>query len=274
VKVQNAVVRLPDSVRESLERRIEDLAARMRSLGPMLVENSSFDAPLVNQQIAGWSARVPAGGKVLLDSRHAHAGTRSVMLGSKGPAVSLASVPLPPPEAGRLTVEVWLRSAGGKELPSLRIALEAETSAGPFNPHGVIDRVGGTAAQPGDWVHYSFPIDELPNETLSNVRVRFELMGAGEVWIDDVQLQSFSRDELLELSKLNSHAHLHLEKGRYSDCARLLDGYWPQFLVAKVALNTPVAQRPKLPKPEPAPAPEKSPTLLETMRGYLPQSLR
>jgi hypothetical protein len=274
VKVQNAVVRLPDRVRESLERRIEDLAARMRSLGPMLVENPSFDAPLVNQQIAGWSARVPAGGKVLLDSRHAHGGTRSVMLGSKGPAVSLASVPLAPPEAGRLTVEVWLRSAGGKELPSLRIALEAETSTGPFHPHGVIDRVGGTAAQPGDWVHYSFPIDELPDEALRNMRVRFELMCAGEVWIDDVQLQSFNRDELLELSKLNSHAHLHLEKGRYSDCARLLDGYWPQFLVAKVALNTPVAQRPKTPKPEPAPAAEKSPTLLETMRGYLPPAFR
>jgi hypothetical protein len=273
VKVQNAVVQLPDRVRDSLERRIEDLVARVRALGGPLLENSSFDLPLVNQQIAGWSARVPAGGRVLVDSRNAHAGARSVMLGSTGPPVSLASAPLSPPGAGRLTVEVWLRSLGGEDLPSLKIAVEGETATGTFSPHGVIDRVGATAAAPGDWVHYSFPIDDLPSEGLSNVRVRFELMGAGEVWIDDVQVRSFSGAELIELSKLTTLANLHLEKGQYADCARLLDGYWPQFLVARVALNTPVAQRPKPPEPQP-PAPEKAPTLFETMRGYLPPALR
>jgi hypothetical protein len=273
VKVQNAVVQLPTSVQDSLERRIADLVARVRALGSPLLENPSFDMPLVNQQIAGWSARVPKGGRVLVDSRFSYAGSRSVMLGSTGPPVSLASASLVPPGAGRLTVEVWLRTAGGEQMPALRIAVEGETSSGPFSPNGVIDRVGATAAAPGDWVHYSFPIDDLPHEGLTNVRVRFELLGAGEVWIDDVQVRSFSGSELLELSKITTLAHLHLEKGQYADCARLLDGYWPQFLVANVALNTPVAQRPKPPEPQP-PAPEKAPTLFETMRSYLPPSLR
>jgi hypothetical protein len=71
-------------------------------------------------------------------------------------------------------------------------------------------------------------------------------------------------------------ASLHLEKLQYADCARLLDGYWPQFLVANVPLTTnvtPVARRPKTPEPPPA-EPEKTPSLFETMRSYLPPVFR
>src|SRR5690606_10100452 len=100
---------------------------------------------------------------------------------------------------------------------------------------------------------------------------------AGQVWIDDVQVRGFSGPELVELSKINSMAHLHLEKGRYADCARLLDGYWPQFLVSNVPLtstNTPVARRPKPAETEAPVEPAKSPSLFETMKSYLPPMFR
>ena len=154
----------------------------------------------------------------------------------------------------------------------MRIAIEGQWNGEAFRPHGVIDRVGATANKPGDWVLYSFPVENLPSEGLSELRVRFELIGSGEVWIDDVQVRSFSDTELIELSKINSLASLHLEKRQYSDCSRLLEGYWPQFLVANVALttaNTPLAQRPK--KSEPPPAEPKKPSLFESMRGLIPQ---
>lgn len=212
-------------------------------------------------------------------------------MSSSGPAVSIASAPIVPPHAGSLSVEVWLCAADAQKSPSLRIGIEGDGIASPsqadgteaegaeasqFSRHGVIDRVGATASSPGVWVHYTFPIENIPAEGLANLRVRLELLGEGEVWVDDVQVRSFSSRELVELTKINTMASLHLEKLQYADCARLLDGYWPQFLVANVPLttaNTPVARRPKPPEPQPAAA-EKTPSLFETMRSYLPSVFR
>ncbi len=272
-RILTAVVSLPPSVRESLERRIEDLVTRVRALGNPLLENPSFESPVANQQIAGWAARVPDGGRIALDSRFKNSGSRSVLMSTNGPPVSISSAPFLPPQTGRLTVGVSLRAADVDRLPSLRIGVDGESDQGGFHPHGVIDRVGASAAHPGDWVRYTFPIENLPTEGLANLRVRFELLGAGEVWIDDVQVQAFNRDELIELSKINTMASLHLDKRQYADCQRLLDSYWPRFLVANVALTTAVAQRPKPPEPQPA-EPEKSPSMFETMKSYLPQIFR
>jgi hypothetical protein len=276
IEVLAAHVQLPPGVRETLERRVQDLVARVRALGNPLLENAGFDLPLAAGQIPGWTAQVPADGRVLVDSRTKHAGTRSVMLASQGSPVSLISAPFTPPPAGRLTVEVWLRTATADAQPSLRISVEGETSSGRVNPQGVIERVGAAAAKPGDWVHYNFPVENLPTTGLGAVRVKFELMTAGEVWLDDANVRVFSGPELLELSKINSLASLHLERGQYADCTRLLEGYWPQFLVANIPLasvSTPVAQRPKPAAPEPE-RPAEAPSLFETMRSYLPPMFR
>ena len=71
-------------------------------------------------------------------------------------------------------------------------------------------------------------------------------------------------------------ANLYLEKQQYADCTRLLDSYWPRFLMSNVPLattGTPVARRPKPVDPEPVEE-EKSPSFFETMRSYLPPILR
>ena len=63
-------------------------------------------------------------------------------------------------------------------------------------------------------------------------------MGAGEVWVDDVQVFSlaFNKSEMVELSKLITQAGRELQNGRIGDCMRLLDGYWPRFLEENVPL--------------------------------------
>ena len=80
----------------------------------------------------------------------------------------------------------------------------------------------------------------------------FELAGAGEILVDDVQVFDlpFTDPERVELLKLISLASVKLDSGQLADCARLLESYWPQFLVANVplqVLNTPVARRPREP---------------------------
>ena len=78
----------------------------------------------------------------------------------------------------------------------------------------------------------------MPLDGLSSVRARFDLMGAGEVWVDDVQVYglTFSVPEMRELGKLLTLADVKLQSGQIGECVRLLDGYWPRFLQENVAL--------------------------------------
>ncbi len=277
VRVLSVAVQLPESVRESLENQIQDLVARVRASGQSLLSNASFDQPLAEGQLPGWTATAAVGSRALLDSRNAHSGAQSLFMASEGAPVSVTSVPLAPMPSGRVVIEVWLRAlaAADGKLPSLRIAIEGASAAGPFSSQGVISAVGTTAPKPGDWIPYSFSVENLPPETLTSAALKFELLGPGQVWIDDVQVRSFSNAELVELSKINSMARLHLDKGRYASCARLLSGYWPQFLVSNVPLtsSTPVARRTKPQEADPA-EPVKSSSLFDTMKGYLPTVFR
>lgn len=281
VRLRQPQVTVPEQVRLGLQRRIRDLGARVAALGnpqPVgMLTNASFELPLDDGAIPEWSAGTDVDGSVALDATQKRSGEQSLKLASAGRPVKVTSAAFDPPSTGRLAVEVWLRSTGAMQQPALRISVEGELRDAKFDPYGIIAAVGSSGNAPGDWVRYSFPLDYLPREGLSNLRVGFELMGAGEVWIDDVQIfdLAFSEAERYELSKLISLASVVLEKGQLADCAQLLEGYWPQFLVNYVPLtqaNTPIAQRLRERRaPSAAPAAPKKPTVLENLRDYLPR---
>jgi hypothetical protein len=73
------------------------------------------------------------------------------------------------------------------------------------------------------------------------MRVKFEMVGSGEVWIDELAtydllfplpFYKFQQAESLRLVKLKQAAHSSQEAGRITDCVRLLESYWPRFLMA------------------------------------------
>jgi hypothetical protein len=74
-------------------------------------------------------------------------------------------------------------------------------------------------------------VDNLP-PSVTDLRVAIDLMGAGQVSVDDVQVFDlwFERTERNELLKLSALANLYLGKGAALDCERLLHGYWAEFL--------------------------------------------
>ena len=130
-----------------------------------------------------------------------------------------------------------------------------------------------------EWTQYLFEVRDLPTDQLTDLRVRFDLTGPGEVWIDDVELREFDDHEIRELKKMITVAIYTLESRQYGDCLRLLDGYWPRFLVANVHLTQgPATVRPtyvprkwRLPEPiEPKP----KPGLMDRMRRAMPSFLR
>jgi hypothetical protein len=94
------------------------------------------------------------------------------------------------------------------------------------------------------------------------------LIGQGDVWIDSIQMADFTTVERVELAKMNYSASIALAEQNFSDCLRLLDSYWPQFLARHVpvdesTLNT---STPAPPLPEARTEPTRKPGVADRIR--------
>ena len=95
--------------------------------------------------------------------------------------------------------------------------------------------------------------DSLP-ANLSALQVRFEMINAGEVWIDDLQINdtSFTPQEQKLLDKILHSAFLHRKEDNLLRCYESITGYWPRFLmrhihpveVARKGSDAPVKAKP------------------------------
>ncbi|HWL75270.1 MAG TPA: hypothetical protein VNQ74_15485, partial [Burkholderiaceae bacterium] len=241
-----------------LTRQVSDLGARVASIAaaPPLhwPVNANFEQPPSGPIIPGWLATSAPGAQARVDSALAATGARSVRLSSSGPVVSLRSDPFDAPTTGRLELEVKLRVLETSKQPALRLAIEGVLDGSLYYKFGEIKPP--VAALTDQWKPYVFRIDDLPAQGLSELRVRFDLMGPGEVWIDDVQLfdLQFLTLKHRELLKIVASADSQLSLGNLGGCLQLLDSYWPRYLQA----NVPLAQLPVAPaEPQPAQEPER-----------------
>ena len=286
VRLFRPTVSLPPTALRALAERIRDLGTRaawLRNPPPPLavLNNPDFEKrPAAADPLPGWDVVAPAGATVVADPGQSHSGKQSVKMTSSGPPTFLASRPFPPPATGRLSMQVWLRVADAAAQPPLRLVLEGKLRGMDFGYHKLAPV--GRAPAPGQaqipiktrWTEYVFPLDDLPLEGLTELRVGFELTGPGEVWIDDVQLFDlvFNQNENTELSKLITLADVTLQNGQVSDCMRLLDGYWPQFLLENVPAQADprVAREPARAAPAKA-KPDPEVGFFDRMKGMMPK---
>ena len=261
VRLAHPQVTLPKSIEPALGRQIEMLgirAAALRNPPPInVLENPDFEKPAdARKGIPGWSVTSRNGVSVQIDSGTAHGGKQSAHLASTGPVAWLVSRPLPAPTTGRVSMSVWLRIADPNNQPPLRLALECKIDGHDkysYAPVGRLPNGAPTGVNLGpQWAQCIFQVDDLPLEGITSMRARFDLMGPGEVWVDDVKLcnLAFSRPEIIELSKLITLADAKLQSGQVSDCMHLLEGYWPRFLDE----NVPPARRKIRPRANASPA--------------------
>jgi hypothetical protein len=281
-------VQAPPQVALDLEQKINRLAGRMGGLHAVMpadvLANPSFEAPpAANGQIPGWVMTQGSGVAIRLDGTQGQDGKNSAYMSSTAPVASLASDPFEPPATGRLTVLVSLHVADATRQPPLRIAIEGQHQGRPYYRYLPAGSSPG-AAKPlaAQWEQYlPLSVDDLPADGLEQLRVRFDLMGAGEVWIDSVQLfdVDLSQREQFELLKLIQLANVNLEEGKLSDCRQLLQGYWPRFLEQFVP-ETPQPPRTPLPTPLPTPSPPPAETpppksgWLDRAKEYVPGWMR
>ena len=271
VQCSNPQVAWPGAVETALGTQIRRLGARaaaLRNPSPLDVRGQSrLRAAARPQRPDSRLGRHRGKGvSIQLDKTQKHGGRQSVKIASDGPVACLVSRPFAAPSTGRLAVSVWLRVADAARQPPLRLALEGKLHGRDYYRFAPVGLTPG-AGQPAvpilpQWGQYVFQVDDLPLEGLTSLRARFDLMGPGEVWVDDVQVfcLAFNRAEMVELSKIITLADVKLQNGQIGDCLHLLEGYWPRFLEENVPL--PAGAEPSetaAAKPQPQPASRNSP---------------
>jgi hypothetical protein len=241
-----------DDIRPNLAATIRDLHSRravLESPPPLpLLANPDFELPLRGGQVPGWTWTAGGQDQVNLDALDAHRGKQSLHLHSTDGAIALRTEPFAVSQTGRLAISVWLKTATASQA-RVRLVLENAPGLKPFNKTGAL----GVGQIPAQWKQFIFPIDDFPPDAPSQLQFRVDLLAAGDLWIDDVQLFDlvFTDAEKIQLSKIIARADFQLNSGRFGDCLYELEGYWPRLLNAQVRL----AAAPLASNPAAAPAP-------------------
>ncbi len=277
IRVRDWQVGLQREVLVELRQSVDELRRRIGRLSdpeplPVLT-NPSFEAAVSHQTLVGWEHATGEGISVTIDDDSARAGQRSLRIDSSGPVVWVRSNPFPSPKTGRLDVFFWLKVDDPDRQPTLQLAVEGRLNGEPYYR---ASRVGASSPWQltDSWWRYQLRVDNLP-PNVTDLRVAIDLMGAGQVSVDDIQVFDlwFERMERNELLKLNALANLHLGKGAAVDCERLLRGYWAEFLRRNVSVDSlQLAEqtRPAVTTTEPAAAsrPDRDPAAKEPSTSW------
>ena len=283
VELAHPQVSFAQDVENDLYQRIRELGERVAVLqqpqARKILVNAGFEQPADPENaLPGWTLREHAGAVAECDAGQKRTGEQSVHFASAQAAASMVR------RADHAATQRASLGAGLAARHGSAAAAPLATGGEPrwkgqdyyrYAPVGA----GTPQAISGDWTQFLFEVRDLPTEQLSELCVRFDLTGPGEVWIDDIELREFDDQEFREMKKMITVASYMLESRQLGDCLRLLDGYWPRFLVANVPLAAdPLAARPRYtPKHADATGPaelEAKPGIMERMRRAMPSILR
>ena len=236
VAATGMVVELDAKVAKQLAKRCE--ALERRDLNPdeltpyPAVPNPSFEEVDANGTAIGWTdAATSAGGRD---------GKRAARLVATNEPVSLATLPFPSPATAQAAVTAYVKVVELSDDAQLRILVE---QVGTHTPPSFVpltaERLKADHAEK-DWNAYRFGVEDLPFDSTSNLRIRFELSGSGEVLIDDLKVHELvyplriykeSDQQVLDLVMHVKRTRQALEARQYRDCLTLLDSYWSQFVI-------------------------------------------
>ena len=274
-------VRPDQMITAGLNTLVQEVKARvnkLRARQPLkVVGNAGFEQTTTMGEPAEWEYSRGPGMAIEISKQLPHTGTQSLHMKvtDRNAIAWVRNVQFPAPKTGRLSLLAWVRTKDAKKQPHLRLSIDngrgyyTFATLGEDQANGVLhEKVGEDwPAQP-----YLFHCDTLP-ASLDRIAIGFDLVGEGEVWIDDVEVYDlyFFDTELNELLKNVAVADFQLDEGRIADCERFLDGYWPRFVIEHVP-PTRVAQLPRSNGARPANTP--APNVPDTPPAEEPSGIR
>jgi hypothetical protein len=243
--IENIQSQIGEAGRQELAGRVKELKDRDLTATPRYtpLRNPNFE-PGGAERIPGWQVQGdPAQVAADLDARMPQDGRTALYLQNRGQGMAtVESETFATPPTGQLVMRVYVRGENVDPNAEMRLVFETD---GETKPHRQFATLGGPRSQPlnTQWGlgGYAFPSKDLPFDSRGTMRIKFELTGPGEVWIDNLQLYDVlfplnfyerSEPEKLELVKLKTATDNSLENGQYAECVRQLEGYWPRFLNA------------------------------------------
>jgi hypothetical protein len=181
-------------------------------------------ASKVPSSVPGWEIAGEAG-SAEVDRDRPHSGRGSLRLDAKGGASAVVSEPFRTDARSSLTIRTWLRADRGDIR--IRVRIDGLAAGRPYARQ--LDLPTPTR---GDWAESIIRASQLPDGGLDSARLRFELLGPGRLWVDDVSVVG---DALSESERLNARRDLtaalsaYREK-RYADFARLGGSHWARYV--------------------------------------------
>ena len=171
----------------------------------------------------GWQL-VGGKGSVSIDLAQPHSGRGSLRLDVPQLPGSAVCDPFAPGVHTSMLVRAWLRA----DHPDarLRLWIEAESGGQPYR------RVSELTAQPA-WTERAIRAGDIPAAGLDAVRLRFELLTPGSLWIDDLNVTGGSLSDPERRNARNTllaAIQAYREK-RYADFARLAGSHWARVAV-------------------------------------------
>jgi hypothetical protein len=236
VRVASVTPHPSDAVLADMQARSNELASQLSRLGRDAAvgrvgpPNPGFE-PAASSPVqlagapavpTGWQGVGGIGNAVEIDPAHPHTGRASLHLGAQSPPVGVLSDGFAPNAKSSLTVQAWFRS--NRPGAKARVWIEGQAAGKPFIRQSEL-------AVPTDWTSMAVRASELPSGGLDSVRLRFELLTAGELWLDDV---SVTGDMPTEPERMNARralmaAQQAYRERRYADFARLAGSRWARL---------------------------------------------
>ncbi len=231
---------LPDNVADRLRKQIYVLQAKLTkatNVEPLpVIKNSDFES---NGQpsLGGWEIGQQAAENIQVNLQSGSTGQVSLQMKNTGQEpVWVRSNLITSTGTGRISVSVWLRTDNPDQQPPLRLAIEGTLDDSNYYRFGSVGALSPdlqTNQISRQWQRFAVHFDDLPLERLTNLRIGFDLMGPGEVQLDNVEVYDRwfdERDAKAITQRLASCGPLLANPLMVESCRLLLEGYWLRFL--------------------------------------------
>ena len=235
-----------DQMRKSLTDLINRANALRSAKAMRILDNPDFELPANGSQpIPQWiiwkhpNQPESSSSGATIDYRDAVNGRGSLHLVCDGWPTALYSKEISTEATGRFTISVWL-----KKDPNIPLKCFISGKCGGRNVYQETRFCQGSnnavIAQQGEWQQFYFHINNLPLESVDNLRIGFELSQQGEAWIDNISISDlyFSEYEQQELFKSMRPINDKFAQGELEYCWQYQQSYWPQFLMNCVELRS------------------------------------
>ncbi|MEZ6089193.1 MAG: hypothetical protein R3C05_14420 [Pirellulaceae bacterium] len=267
------------ALREHLAGQLQKLSQTVGTLGQpsgyQELANGDFERSASSlDSIPGWLAAQHPAESVKLARDAGVDGSQAVQLTNHGEGARtwLLSHPFPAPTSGRLAIQTRIKRDSKTPLVKLRLALEGRYRDRSIR-RSVMITSSANESLPTDWsaMPVGLEVTDLPVEGLDELRIAFDLVSPGTVWIDNVLLH----DQFLtqaERKELQSQVFVAVERMRDGDltaAGRLLDSYWGRYLLGLSNDRLQTADS----NPRPPTSELNSPSIADRLRQWLPSPI-